>query len=342
MSANASCHKLIKASTEASQKGVQHILAIMKPDGTYAMSGSDNMVHAILNNPELYTALRNTISANTLEEGIIFPLNVINYPLLPCAPGSKGWKGSARIRKVLDSMVTCAGYGKYGKKLGQGLAPIGWPNDVPWVGYKGAANSGLTIPKMTKIIVSLLEAAQLDPARHVMADDPPQDLENNENNDIEAGLNEDQVGNDDDNIEQEIAVDIVEYHHEVPLVATDEASVKDDGVEKEGEPEMAEKVLDLNFNHMDKDGDNFRETTRDEESVKGRDVDIVRGRDKDSVTGRDDDIGEDFDEPKEPTEQKKDFGKIASFSEFEDDVNIGKEQSKEKCDTSAKKKRYVF
>ena len=332
MSANASCHKLIKASTEASQKGVQHILAIMKPDGTYAMSGSDNMVHAILNNPTLYTALRDTITANTLQEGIIFPLNVINYPLLPCAPGSKGWKGSARIRKVLDSMVTSAGYGKYGKKLGQGLAPIGWPDDIPWAGYKGAANSGLTIPGMTMIIVSLLEAAQLDPATHVMADDPPQDLENNENiendaieevvnddgdnienDDIEAVLNEDGVGNDDDNIEQEVAVDIVEYHHEVPLVATDDAGVKDDAAEKDGEPEMADKVLDLNFND------------RDEESVKGRD----------------DHVGDDFDEPKEPTEQKKDFGKIASFSEFEDEVNIGKEQSKEKCDTSAKKKRYI-
>ena len=137
MSANASCHKLIKASTDASLKGVQHILAIMKPNGTYAMSGSDNMVQAILNNPQLYAALQDTITANTQAEEIVVPLNplqVINYPYLPCAPGSKGWKGSAKIRKVLDSMVTTAGYGRYGKKLGQGLAPIGWPNDIPWVG----------------------------------------------------------------------------------------------------------------------------------------------------------------------------------------------------------------
>ena len=63
MSANASCHKFIKASMESSEKGVHHILAIMNSDGTFAMSGSNKTMHVIINNPELYTALGNTISA---------------------------------------------------------------------------------------------------------------------------------------------------------------------------------------------------------------------------------------------------------------------------------------
>ena len=64
---------------EASDKGVQYILAIMKSGGT--ISGSDNRMYAIINNPELHianTALENTISANTQKEGIILPLN---FPL---------------------------------------------------------------------------------------------------------------------------------------------------------------------------------------------------------------------------------------------------------------------
>ena len=369
MSANASSNKLIKASTEASEKGVQHILAIVKQDGTFAMSGSDNMVHAILNNPTLHAALRNTITNNTLEEGIIFPLNVINYPLLPCAPGSKDWKGSARIRKVLDNMVTTAGYGKYGKKLGQGLPPIGWPDDIPWVGYKGAANSRLTITGMTRIIVSMLEAAQLDPATHVTTDDPPLNMENQENND-EVNVNQDEenianeeilVGNNGNNMEQdEVPVDIVEYQHDVlvPLAATD------------GEPEMPDEQFDFNFNDMG-DGNKNRENPRDDDTVeeedehrvKGRDAKRVEGSDEDSVEGRHEgNVGGVGGRHEDPVEGKHE-GSVGGRHEVgvegrdeetfdgkdkdsgtERDVDvgdIGEEQSKEKYDTSAKKKRYV-
>ena len=63
---------------EASDKGVQHILAIMKPGGT--ISGSDNRMYAIINNPELHignTTLGNPISANTQKDGISFQLNFL-------------------------------------------------------------------------------------------------------------------------------------------------------------------------------------------------------------------------------------------------------------------------
>ena len=49
MSAYASCHNFIKASMEASNKGVQHILTIKKSGGT--IFGSDNRMYAIINNP---------------------------------------------------------------------------------------------------------------------------------------------------------------------------------------------------------------------------------------------------------------------------------------------------
>ena len=49
MLAYASCHNFIKASMEASDKGVQHILTIKKSGGT--IFGSDNRMYAIINNP---------------------------------------------------------------------------------------------------------------------------------------------------------------------------------------------------------------------------------------------------------------------------------------------------
>ena len=68
------------------------------------------------------------------------------------------------IRKVLDSMITTCGYGKL---LGQGEAPFGWPvNEIVWQGYSGATRSKLTNGQMTRLL-SMLEAAHLDPSTHV-------------------------------------------------------------------------------------------------------------------------------------------------------------------------------
>ena len=172
MSAN-SCKKLVKASADASAKGVQHLLAVLKPDGTVVMSGSDNILHAVFGNIDLCTALQTTIISHRQEEGgVVRPAIVMTFPLLPCSPYSPSWKGSGMIRKVLDDMVNVAGYGKYGKKLGQGEPPLGWPGDVvEWVGYAGAARSKLTIRQMTEIIISMLQANQIDPATHVIQED---------------------------------------------------------------------------------------------------------------------------------------------------------------------------
>ena len=41
------CNKLVKASDVASSKGVQHILAVLKPGGTLALSASENILNAI-------------------------------------------------------------------------------------------------------------------------------------------------------------------------------------------------------------------------------------------------------------------------------------------------------
>ena len=97
MSANL-CKKLVKASADASMHGVQHILMLLRPDGTIAVSGSDNILPAVVGNAELYDKLVTTITENRQEEGgRVLPFSVLDYPLLPCSPYSPQWKGSGMI-----------------------------------------------------------------------------------------------------------------------------------------------------------------------------------------------------------------------------------------------------
>ena len=125
MAAN-QCKKLLKASKDSSNKIVQHLPAVIKPDGSIAFSGSDNILRAIVNHAEVYSNLQTTINANRQEEGIpVSHLEVVTYPYLPCSPYSDSFKGSAMIRKALDSLVTTAGYGKYGHKHRAGRATKG-------------------------------------------------------------------------------------------------------------------------------------------------------------------------------------------------------------------------
>ena len=64
-------------------------------------------------------------------------------------------------------MITHSGYGKYGKKLGMGDPPLGWPAEIPWNPFKGVGNSGLNNISMTSIILGLLRAVNIDPDQHV-------------------------------------------------------------------------------------------------------------------------------------------------------------------------------
>ena len=58
------CNKLVKASGDASSKGVQHLLAVLKPDGTLTLCGTENILSAVFRDEELHAKLHTTISAN--------------------------------------------------------------------------------------------------------------------------------------------------------------------------------------------------------------------------------------------------------------------------------------
>ena len=219
MSNNNARKKLLKASTEASEKGgVQHVLAIVKADGSLDMSGSDNIVSAILNNVSFYQNLKDILTTSRQNTGNILPSHMLSFPLLPCSPSSKEWKGSKMLRGVVDSYVTAAGYGKYGNKLGQGVAPPGWPADVPWAGYTGAGSSGLKNNQLTKIIIGMLQAAGINPVEHVKQDEEPEA----DDHDVEL----------DTGVEQHIIANEVEVDTEASPQADDHDEELDTGEEQ--------------------------------------------------------------------------------------------------------------
>ena len=162
--------KLLKASEQASHDQLQHLLVVLTPDGRVQVIGSANIVSCVTENTELYQALHSTMLDNMQTSGAtITPSRVIDYPLLPCSPFSPQWKGSAMIRGVLSKMLLSVGYGKSGRnrKLGVGTPPLGWPVHIPWANFSGSTRSKLTSKDVTDIIISLLQAANIDPDTHV-------------------------------------------------------------------------------------------------------------------------------------------------------------------------------
>ena len=173
-------NKLIKASNIAAQKQVEHLLLIKNADGTVKCTGTGNILGAVVGNNDLFTQVKNAVLSS---QGPNVPVHILCYPHLPCSPFSPEWnkKGSTvRIRRVLQDMITEAGFGKYGKKLGSNDPPIGWPQDIPWDTFTGVGSSGLKNEDMTRIILEMLRAADIDPATHVQQNQEEEHLEEEE------------------------------------------------------------------------------------------------------------------------------------------------------------------
>ena len=49
--------KIVKASKEASEKGVKHFLMVVKADGNIECSGSEGIVQGVIDNAELFSSL---------------------------------------------------------------------------------------------------------------------------------------------------------------------------------------------------------------------------------------------------------------------------------------------
>ena len=56
MSGN-NCHKHVKAFVVALSKEMQHILDVLKPDGTLVLNGSEKILNAVFTDEESYTKL---------------------------------------------------------------------------------------------------------------------------------------------------------------------------------------------------------------------------------------------------------------------------------------------
>ena len=212
-------NRFVKASNKAANEQVQHVAVVLSPDGNLQMHGSDNFVR-YLSNSEIKDNLLNTLRESVTQEGVAAGL-LLTYPKLPCLPYSQAWKGSAMIRGVLTKMLASIGYGGGGtrKVLGVGPSPPGWPEHIiPWADYKGATKSHLSSGQVTEIIVTLLQAAQIDPATHVREHLVPVEGEPDEN----------------DNNRVEIEELLVDVQEEVPFM---EENDNDDNENNLGERE---------------------------------------------------------------------------------------------------------
>ena len=161
---------LFKASAKASEAQIQHILFTIDAEGKVLASGSQNMMAAMVLDPNMFEAtkqlMRNVYSNEPVSHANTHQLD---YPPLPCAPDSPEWKDGAKVRAVLTQLLVTAGYGRHARKYGQGQPPFGWPEDVDWNNFKGATRSGLGIADLTRIIIGMLTAAGLDPNQHIVA-----------------------------------------------------------------------------------------------------------------------------------------------------------------------------
>ena len=51
-----------------------------------------------------------------------------------------------------------------------GPSPLGWPEDLQWEDYAGTTRSKLKVPDITRIIIGMLRAVDIDPATFIVAD----------------------------------------------------------------------------------------------------------------------------------------------------------------------------
>jgi len=136
----------------------------LKPD-----QNATSIPHKMLPNKKKKNMQTNSVAAyeSVTSDGT----HQLAYDPLPCSPYSPHWKsmGTNRVRGVLRRILVTAGYGRNGRecKLGVGDPPLGWPADIDWAGFKGSTRSGLKVLEISRIIVSMLEAAGFDPETHV-------------------------------------------------------------------------------------------------------------------------------------------------------------------------------
>ena len=219
MDKNKNMKKLLQASEAASDTASQHILLSVSPDGRVHAAGTDNMVTAVVGNAELFAQIKMCMKNNLTKEEVVFgSTHQLDYAPLPCSPSSASWKAMANGRKraVLTAMLGTAGYGRGEYKMGVGPAPLGWPVDIEWAGFKGATRSKLKVSDVTRIIVSMLQAVGLSPDTHV----------EHAGDDLDAHV--EHAGEAPDNATEEMAGDVVleVYEVVVPGPPIDVAQVK--------------------------------------------------------------------------------------------------------------------
>lgn len=254
--------KLVAASDAAANSQVQHIQVILTADGQLRLNGSTNFVLAVNDNTELYETLQQTLLHSRQTEGRVTPSQVMTYPFLPCSPFSPEWKGSSMIRSVLTKMLSSTGYGEGGakKKLGVGNPPLGWPeNIIEWRNFSGSTRSKLSVQDVSAIVISMLQAAGINPDTHVKHQDVALMQQEQEQEQVEMEF---EVLKQDDNVFIEEVVHVDETNvmneHIAPISVPQE---------KEKDDEENNVCLNIVEDALVEDHDYVRDTKRNNGAV---------------------------------------------------------------------------
>ena len=191
--------KLCQASEAANDRDTQHILLSIPADGKVSAAGSDSLVTGMVSDVDFYKKIKDCIKSHVTEEAVGLWLIL-----------HAGWKelGTCVIRGILKDMLSEAafGRGKEAMKLQVGLSVIFCFGVYPpfklagcrQSNFKGSTSSGLNIAAVTDILISMLQAAGINPETHVQpaVDSFLQDKDpgNIEEEDPENNVKTDEVG----------------------------------------------------------------------------------------------------------------------------------------------------
>ena len=110
-------NKLLKASREAVAGNLQHIVMTVDPKGEVGLAGSLNLIQGLFSEDNLNSTIARNLKNNFSPKGNIEFCSTLAFPLLPCSPSSRKWKGSTMIQKIASKTLTASGYVNSGRKL---------------------------------------------------------------------------------------------------------------------------------------------------------------------------------------------------------------------------------
>ena len=160
-----STHSLKAASEILAKSKLSHIcFTFDSATGAFKIIGDSITVAAFENDADLMRTIKKKVEAANKETGVkTVVIESVSRTKLFAKPGTKEWKGAAKIREACGQVLADLGYGR-NKSLfyGKGDAPPNWPVLYPWSdpekGFRGPSKHSV---EMCTEIVSCLTRCKI-------------------------------------------------------------------------------------------------------------------------------------------------------------------------------------